>query len=74
MLKKLFFGIALLILIATTLWIYRVEVVVWAIPKIIKFTEPVAEYKEVVWPEGPSAPEPLRLRVQGWASSVGAFA
>ena len=63
MLKKIFFGIALLILISATLWIYRVEVVVWAIPKILKFTEPVAEYKEVVWPEGPSAPElPLQDR------------
>ena len=54
MLKKIFFGFALLILLAMTLWINRVEVVVWAIPKIIKFTQPVAEYKEVVWPEGPS--------------------
>ena len=36
---------------------------VWAIPKIIKFTQPVAEYKEVVWPEGPSDPElPLKER------------
>ena len=63
MLKKIFFGFALLILIAMTLWINRVEVVVWAIPKIIKFTQPVAEYKEVVWPEGPSDPElPLKER------------
>ena len=49
--------------IAITLWINRVEVVVWAIPKIIKFTQPVAEYKEVVWPEGPSDPDlPLKDR------------
>ena len=63
MLKKIFFGFLLLILLAITLWINRVEVVVWAIPKIIKFTQPVAEYKEVVWPEGPSDPElPLKER------------
>ena len=54
MLKKIFLGFVLLILLAITIWINRVEVVVWAIPKIIKFTQPVAEYKEVVWPEGPS--------------------
>ena len=63
MLKKIFFGFVLLILLAITLWINRVEVVVWAIPKIIKFTQPVAEYKEVVWPEGPLDPEiPLQDR------------
>ena len=63
MLKKIFFGFVLLILLAITIWINRVEVVVWAIPKIIKFTQPVAEYKEVVWPEGPSDPElPLKER------------
>ena len=47
MLKKIFFGFVLLILLAITLWINRGEVVDLRIPKIIKVTQPVADCEEV---------------------------
>lgn len=59
MLKKIFYFISVLLLLAITLWTFRIEVVVWAIPKILKLSQPIAENKEVIWPEGPSAPEIL---------------
>ena len=57
MVKKIFYIVSVLLLLAIILWTYRIEVVVWTIPKIVKITQPVAEYKQVIWPEGPSNPD-----------------
>lgn len=54
--KKILYAAIALFLLGTIAWTCRVQIIVWALPSIINFTQPVAPHREVIWPDGPSSP------------------
>lgn len=53
--KKILYAAIVLFLLGTIAWTCRVQIIVWALPSIMNFTQPVAPHREVIWPDGPSS-------------------
>ena len=54
MLKKLFIFILIIIISGLLLWEYKVNLIVWGLPKIINIINPVQDNIPTDWSEGPS--------------------
>ena len=54
MLKKLFTFILIILISGLLLWEYKVNVIVWGLPKINHIINPVQDNIPTDWSEGPS--------------------
>ena len=53
--KKLLSVVVLITIAGFTSWQNRVELLVWAAPKLLKITQPVAANRPITWPKGPAS-------------------
>ena len=53
MIKKLSYFLLILVISGFLIWEYKVNILIWSIPKIASFTMPVQENIPTSWPKGP---------------------
>ena len=53
--KKLLGVIVVVMIAGFTSWQNRVELLVWAAPKLLKITQPVTANRPITWPKGPAS-------------------
>ena len=58
MIKKISLSIFFIFIIAFILWTYKLQIFLWSLPTLFEFTRPVAENREVIWPDGPAERDP----------------
>ena len=58
MIKKISLSVFFILILALILWTYKLQIFLWSLPTIFEFTRPVAENREVIWPDGPSERDP----------------
>ena len=58
MIKKISLSIFFIFIIAFILWTYKLQIFLWSLPTLFEFTRPVAENREVIWPDGPVERDP----------------
>ena len=51
--KKLIIGILVILISGFLIWEYKVNILIWSIPKIASFTMPVQENIPTSWSKGP---------------------
>ena len=56
MLKKTLYSIIAIIFIGVIAWEYKVNILVWSIPKVAEIFMPVQENIPTSWSEGPKVP------------------
>ena len=54
MIKKLSYSILVLILSGFLIWEYKVNLIIWTLPKIMNFISPIQANIPIDWTEGPS--------------------
>ena len=54
MIKKLSYSLLVLILSGILIWEYKVNLIIWTLPKIMNFISPIQANIPIDWTEGPS--------------------
>ena len=58
MIKKISLSVFFILILALILWTYKLQIFLWSLPTIFEFTRPIAENREVIWPDGPAVRDP----------------